>query len=334
MPCATLEKDLVRKKLVSLAAELERLEAQLDSPAKASLMGKVRMKMSMSELRLKQLEEELDSAREDLKDQDGGRMECGVAYAGTEINMGDEFLRLRQETHQCVAKLLCGEIADVKSRETRKTGGGRFTSAACSAVFPLFSRALSRLHVLDKGPNLGNHVVHILKHGALGGAQAAGLVDVLDDLLILGLDLVKELAKHRQLLLGHLNDPGDLRLHGGGALCRRRNLMEAVAMILRKLSSVWPTTPTPWFRVCWEDWMLLLRSPARVSTSHTPVSTSPASCLISLASSFTWAATTAKPFPSTPARAASMEALMARMLVWSAMETIFPMHCWMPRMAD
>ncbi|WP_299965289.1 DUF342 domain-containing protein [uncultured Oscillibacter sp.] len=110
MPCATLEKDLVRKKLVSLAAELERLEAQLDSPAKASLMGKVRMKMSMSELRLKQLEEELDSAREDLKDQDGGRMECGVAYAGTEINMGDEFLRLRQETHQCVAKLLCGEI--------------------------------------------------------------------------------------------------------------------------------------------------------------------------------------------------------------------------------
>ena len=89
---------------------MERLEAQLDSPAKASLMGKVRMKMSMSELRLKQLEEELDSAREDLKDQDGGRMECGVAYAGTEINMGDEFLRLRQETHQCVAKLLCGEI--------------------------------------------------------------------------------------------------------------------------------------------------------------------------------------------------------------------------------
>ena len=44
--------------------------------------------LALTRLALKQLEEELDSAREDLKDQDGGRMECGVAYAGTEINMG------------------------------------------------------------------------------------------------------------------------------------------------------------------------------------------------------------------------------------------------------
>jgi len=33
-----------------------------------------------------------------------------VAYAGTDISFGDELLRLRQETHQCVAKLVCGEI--------------------------------------------------------------------------------------------------------------------------------------------------------------------------------------------------------------------------------
>ena len=113
LPCATLEKDLVRKKLRNLAIEMEKLEAQLDSPAKASLLGKVRMKMSVSENRLKQLDEELDHGREALKsqkEQDSGRMECGVAYAGTEINIGDEFLRLRQETHQCVAKLLCNEI--------------------------------------------------------------------------------------------------------------------------------------------------------------------------------------------------------------------------------
>ena len=113
MPCATLEKDLVSKKLANLAAEMEKLEAQLDSAAKNSLMGKVRMKISMSEHRLKQLEEELDGAKEaqkGQKDSDSGRMECGVAYAGTEISIGDEFLRLRQETHQCVAKLLCDEI--------------------------------------------------------------------------------------------------------------------------------------------------------------------------------------------------------------------------------
>ena len=113
MPCATLEKDLVRKKLTKLAAELERLDAQLDSPAKASLIGKVRMKISVSENRLKQLEEELDNGREaqkKQKEQDSGRMECGVAYAGTEICIGDEYFRVRQETRQCVAKLVCGEI--------------------------------------------------------------------------------------------------------------------------------------------------------------------------------------------------------------------------------
>ena len=113
MPCATLEKDLVRKKLAKLATELEKLDAQLDSPAKTSLMGKLRMKISVSEHRLKQLEEELDKGRAEMKnqkEQDSGRMECGVAYAGTEISIGDEFLRLRQETHQCVAKLLCDEI--------------------------------------------------------------------------------------------------------------------------------------------------------------------------------------------------------------------------------
>lgn len=113
LPCATLEQDLVRQKLARLGQELERLEAQLDSSAKASLLGKVRMKISVSENRLKQLQEELAAGKDDLKnqkDQDSGRMECGVAYAGTEISFGDAFLRLRQETHQCVAKLAYGEI--------------------------------------------------------------------------------------------------------------------------------------------------------------------------------------------------------------------------------
>ena len=113
LPCATLEQELVRQKLARLGEELERLDAQLDSPTKASLMGKVRMKISVSENRLKQLEEELAAGKDDLKnqkEQDSGRMECGVAYAGTEISIGDEFLRLRQETHQCVAKLAYGEI--------------------------------------------------------------------------------------------------------------------------------------------------------------------------------------------------------------------------------
>lgn len=110
LPCATFEQEVVRGQLRELNRDLERLESRLDSPLKSTLLGKARMKVSVAELKLKQLDEDLAAARENQKDQDSGRMECGVAYAGTEIRFGDEFLRLRQETHQCVAKLVCGEI--------------------------------------------------------------------------------------------------------------------------------------------------------------------------------------------------------------------------------
>ena len=43
-------------------------------------------------------------------EQNTGRLECGVAYAGTEISIGDEITRLRHEEHQCVAKMVAGEI--------------------------------------------------------------------------------------------------------------------------------------------------------------------------------------------------------------------------------
>jgi len=88
--------DALREQLRELNRDLERLENQLDSPLKSTLLGKARMKLSVAELKLKQLDEDLTASKENLKDQDSGRMECGVAYAGTEINFGDEFLRLRR----------------------------------------------------------------------------------------------------------------------------------------------------------------------------------------------------------------------------------------------
>ncbi len=100
----------------------------------------------------------------------------------------------------------------------------------------------------------------------------------------------------------------------------------AAEVIWPKLTSACSTMAAFWFRVCWEAVMLWFSSPARDCTSLTLVSTSPARDLISSASFFTWAATTAKPRPSWPARAASMEALMARISVCSTMETIFSME--------
>lgn len=91
--------------------ELEKLECQLDSPVKASLLSKARVKLNTAALRLQQLEEDLAEIREELRDRgEEGRLECAVAYAGTEITIGDEITRLRQEERHCVAKMVSGEI--------------------------------------------------------------------------------------------------------------------------------------------------------------------------------------------------------------------------------
>ena len=111
LPCTSFEREQVRRELKELEIEHERLECQLDSPVKASLLSKVRMKLSTTELRLQQLEENLNDIKATLgSKEDEGRLECGVAYAGTEIRFGEEMVRLHREERQCVAKMVCGEI--------------------------------------------------------------------------------------------------------------------------------------------------------------------------------------------------------------------------------
>ena len=110
LPCTNFEREQVQGELKNLELELEKLECQLDSPVKASLLSKVRIKLNAAELRLQQLEEELQDIQEDAKDREEGRLECGVAYAGTEIAIENEMIRLRHEERQCVAKMVCGEI--------------------------------------------------------------------------------------------------------------------------------------------------------------------------------------------------------------------------------
>lgn len=110
LPCTNFERELIQQELKSLEMELEKLECQLDSPTKSSLLSKVRVKLSTAELKLQQLEEDLLELKEELQDKEGGRLECGVAYPGTEVNIGDEMVRLREESRQCIAKMVCGEI--------------------------------------------------------------------------------------------------------------------------------------------------------------------------------------------------------------------------------
>lgn len=110
LPCTNFERETVRKELRELELELEKLECQPDNPVKASLLSKLRVKLSAAEMKFKQLEEELAGIKPDEEKEEKGRLECGVVYAGTEISFGDEMIRLRHEHRQCVAKLVNGEI--------------------------------------------------------------------------------------------------------------------------------------------------------------------------------------------------------------------------------
>ena len=84
LPCTNFEREQVQRELKELEMEMEKLECQLDSPAKASLLSKARVKLNTAELRLQQLEDDLQDIKAELKDREEGRLECGVAYAGTD----------------------------------------------------------------------------------------------------------------------------------------------------------------------------------------------------------------------------------------------------------
>ena len=109
LPCTNFEQELARRELRELEVELETLECQPDNPTKASLLAKLRIKLSTAEMKLKQLEEDLLNTKE-ARNEEEGRLECGIAYSGTEINFGDQTLRLRQENRQCVIRMAEGEI--------------------------------------------------------------------------------------------------------------------------------------------------------------------------------------------------------------------------------
>lgn len=110
LPCTNFEYELVQRELKLLEMEMERLESQLDGVGKPGLLEKNRMKLSVAELKLKQLESELADIRIETEGSNTGRLECGIAYPGTEISFGAETLRLRHEHRKCSASLVKGEI--------------------------------------------------------------------------------------------------------------------------------------------------------------------------------------------------------------------------------
>lgn len=110
LPCTNFEREIVQQELKMLEMDLEKFECQIDGPEKSGLLDKTRAKLAVTELKLRQLENELADIKVEAEGKNNGRLECGIAYPGTEISFGDEILHLRHESRQCVATLVQGEI--------------------------------------------------------------------------------------------------------------------------------------------------------------------------------------------------------------------------------
>lgn len=113
-PCVSFERETLQQELQAVTAEREKLKNQLDSPAKSGQMGRLKIRASAAEIKLKQLEDSCPEGSPSPADKapkrSSGRMECGIAYPGVDITFGEQTFRLWNETHQCVAKLVNGEI--------------------------------------------------------------------------------------------------------------------------------------------------------------------------------------------------------------------------------
>ena len=56
-------------------------------------------------MKLDKMEKDLIALHEALEGTGKARLECEIAYAGTEIIINGKSLRLSNETHKCVARL-------------------------------------------------------------------------------------------------------------------------------------------------------------------------------------------------------------------------------------
>lgn len=109
-PCADFEKALLRQGLEDLEYEMEKLERQSDSPAKAKRMGQIRLNLSVNKMKLGQFEKEEGRAGEVSEEQGSCRLRCQIIYPGVMLSIGDETIQVTQEVSSCNARLVNGEI--------------------------------------------------------------------------------------------------------------------------------------------------------------------------------------------------------------------------------
>lgn len=110
LPCEDYEREKLLQELRELREELDKTELQPSSPARASRLSTLRMKMSVTKMKMEQFDKDMELISQQMGDDDDRRLVCGIAYPGTVLTIGEVSLRLEYETRQCTAILASGEI--------------------------------------------------------------------------------------------------------------------------------------------------------------------------------------------------------------------------------
>lgn len=108
MPCEEFERAMLLEEIAQQEKALQDTDRQPASPTKTARMSKLRMQLSVSKLKLRQYEKNLDSIQSG--EQKPGRVIFDIAYAGTRLKMAEDLMRIRTETRHSTAMLVEGEI--------------------------------------------------------------------------------------------------------------------------------------------------------------------------------------------------------------------------------
>ncbi len=109
-PCADFERESLVQKAKELDAEMKKTQRQPAGPAKTKQINKIRLDLSVQNMKLAQFDKDLEQSKEKLEQKGGCRMRCDLAYPGLVLTINNETLRLTQETSCLNGRLVNGEI--------------------------------------------------------------------------------------------------------------------------------------------------------------------------------------------------------------------------------
>lgn len=109
-PCADFERESLLQKAKELDIEMKKTQRQPAGPAKTKQINKIRLDMSVQNMKLAQFDKDLEQSREKLEQKGGCRMRCDLAYPGLILTINNVTLRLTQETSCLNGRLVDGEI--------------------------------------------------------------------------------------------------------------------------------------------------------------------------------------------------------------------------------